>query len=369
MNVVDEDRIRELAAVQGRGAPVVSCYLDVDGRRLPRPLDVEHELERTLRRARANGNGAAVADDLDRIERFVRGGLDRSRTRGLAVFSCAADDLWEVVELPVSVRSQIVVGPAPALGQLEMVVEELRPVGVLLADRAKARVLVFEMGELTERSDLVGEQARDWDQKGEKERGDHAGHLDDLTHRHLRRAAEATWELFHQHEFTHLTVGAPDDLRSELEAALHPYLRERLAPPIGVPVGASVDEIRQAALRLEGEVERAEEAARVEELRAAAATGRGATGLAEVLGALSARRARLLLVSDGYEEQGWRCARCELLAPVGPACPACGSAMQALDDVVQEAVDVALAQSCRVEVCVGNADLDVLGRIGATFRY
>jgi len=38
-------------------------------------------------------------------------------------------------------------------------------------------------------------------------------------------------------------------------------------------------------------------------------------------------------------------------------------------DVVEEAVEEALAQSCEVEICVGNADLDVLGGIGALLRY
>jgi hypothetical protein len=43
--------------------------------------------------------------------------------------------------------------------------------------------------------------------------------------------------------------------------------------------------------------------------------------------------------------------------------------MEELDDVVEEAIDEALSQSCRVEICVGNADLDVLGRVGALLRY
>ena len=38
-------------------------------------------------------------------------------------------------------------------------------------------------------------------------------------------------------------------------------------------------------------------------------------------------------------------------------------------DVVEEAVDLALPQSCRVDVCIGNADLDVIGRVGALLRY
>jgi len=57
------------------------------------------------------------------------------------------------------------------------------------------------------------------------------------------------------------------------------------------------------------------------------------------------------------------------LATVGRQCATCGAEMVHVADVVEEAVEAALGQSCRVEVCNGNADLDVLGRIGALLRY
>jgi hypothetical protein len=43
--------------------------------------------------------------------------------------------------------------------------------------------------------------------------------------------------------------------------------------------------------------------------------------------------------------------------------------MHRLGDVVEDAVEDALSQGIRVTICVGNADLDVLGRIGAFLRY
>ncbi len=43
--------------------------------------------------------------------------------------------------------------------------------------------------------------------------------------------------------------------------------------------------------------------------------------------------------------------------------------MTHLADVITDAVDTALGQGCHVEVCVGIADLDVLGRVGALLRY
>ena len=57
-----------------------------------------------------------------------------------------------------------------------------------------------------------------------------------------------------------------------------------------------------------------------------------------------------------------------LLAATGPQCPVDGAAMDHLDDAVAAAVEAGLLQG-RVEVCVENADLDVLGRIGALLRY
>jgi hypothetical protein len=43
--------------------------------------------------------------------------------------------------------------------------------------------------------------------------------------------------------------------------------------------------------------------------------------------------------------------------------------MDQVDDVVEEAVEEALNQSCRLAICRGDADLDVLGRIGALLRF
>jgi peptide chain release factor subunit 1 len=54
---------------------------------------------------------------------------------------------------------------------------------------------------------------------------------------------------------------------------------------------------------------------------------------------------------------------------VGRSCTRCGGEMGPIDDIVEEAVEEALAQGCRIDVCVDNADLDCVGRIGAFLRY
>ncbi len=92
-------------------------------------------------------------------------------------------------------------------------------------------------------------------------------------------------------------------------------------------------------------------------------------GLPDVLAAVTAHRVDQLLVSAGYAEAGWRCRGCGHLGVVGRRCPTCSDELIPVDDIVEQAVEVALGQRCQVEICVDNPDLDVMGRIGALLRY
>jgi len=368
---ITEDAIRSLAGYKGEGAPVTSCYVDVDGSRHVRWQDVLHSVQPLLREALQRHHGeTSVCNDLQRIEEHLKGGIDRSRTRGLAIFSCSADGLWEVVELPVPVRTQVVVNHTPAVRQLELVVDEYERFGLLLADRQRARVLVYELGELVESDDVFDLLPRDEDHDNSTRPENVQAHRDEAVQQHLRHAAAAAFKVFKDHEFDRLIIGAPDDIAGDLESQLHPYLRERVVARCAISVGASDDEIRTAALAVEADVERQKEAEAVARLRDEVGAGRrGVAGLDDTLRALVERRVETLLVSSGYATPGWRCGSCAYVGRVGRTCPVCSTEMDAVDDVVEEAIEEALAQSCEVEICEGNADLDVLGRIGALLRY
>lgn len=371
MAALSQDVIRTLASFKGGDDPVVSVYLDVDGRRFVRPRDYELHLEALLRRAAEQANGHAPVEDLRRIEAHVKAGLDRHRTRGVALFSCAPGGLWSVVELPVAVRNQVVVNATPHIRQLEGVLDNNERFGVLLADRQRARMFVFELGEVVDKSELFDVLPRHEDDRGDWDKDHVRDHAAEAAHQHLKRAADVAFSVFQEQDYDHLIVGAPDDIANELERLLHSYLKDRLAARINVPVNATVPAIREAALEVESRVEREKEARLVAKLRDAVGSGNGGVaGLAPVLAALVERRVDTLLVSDGYEAPGWRCHSCGHVAVRGPACPVCPSSTMAMvDDVVEEAVEEALGQSCKVEVVVGDADLDVLGCIGALLRF
>jgi peptide subunit release factor 1 (eRF1) len=367
MAALSRDVVRRLAGVRGNG-PVVSLYLDVDGRRHVRPQDYEAEYDRLQRELPAAQRDAARRD-LDRVERLVKGGLDRKHTRGLVVFSSAAGDLWETVALPVPVRSQLVVDENPHVAQLEGILEANQRFGVLLVDRQRARMFVFELGELVDKSELFDELPRHEDEGDDVDRDQVRDHQAAAAHHHLRHAARVAFAVSQEQQLDHLIIGAPEEISRSVERELHPYLKQRVAARLNVPVNARDDAIRHAALEVEAGVQREREAGLVSKLREGVGSGNGAVaGLDPVLGALSERRVATLLVSDGYETEGWRCDTCGLRSK-GPACPTCGAQMHKVTDVVEEAVEEAITQACHVEVCVANADLDVMGRIGALLRF
>jgi peptide chain release factor subunit 1 len=379
--VISEDRIRELAGRRS-STVVTSCYLDVDGRRHPRHADYEAQLEHLVRdgRERAAGFGPeaarSVAADLDRIGAWVRGGFDRSRVGGLAFFACSDDGWFEVVESPLPVGNGIVVNHTPHVRPLESVLQAYEGFAVLLVDRQRARLFRFELGELIENIDLFEAALRSTSAAagtGHPAQGSRGAAVERRTgeaaHRNLKQAAEVTFTALQQRPVDHLILGGPHEVVVEFEGLLHPWIRDRVVDRLAIPATAGADEVRQAALCVEAAVARRNEAALVDRLRDAVGTGAGVAGLEATLAVLVERRVDLLLVSDGYETEGWRCRSCRYLGPLGRRCPVCANEMDLVGDVVEEAVEEALANKCRVQMVRENADLDVLGRIGALLRF
>ena len=376
--MISEDRIRALAGHRG-SCVVTSCYLDVDGRRHPRHTDYETQLDHLVREAREKAAGfgpeavRSVAGDLDRITSWVRAGFDRSHLRGLAFFACSADGYFEVVESPLPVSNDIVVNHTPHVRPLEAILQAYERFAVLLVDRQRARLFRFELGELTEHTEVFDAVPRGGDQAGHPTQGSRGArvqrHSDEVAHRHLKHAAEVTFGELQLRPVDHVILGGPHEVVAELEGLLHPWVRDRVADRLVIPTTAGPDEVRQAALTVESAVARRSEGALVERLRDAVGTGGGVAGLEATLGALVERRVEMLLVSDGYATEGWRCRSCRYLGPFGRRCPICDNNMDLVADVVEEAVEEALANKCRVQIVRENADLDVLGRIGAVLRF
>jgi peptide chain release factor subunit 1 len=177
---------------------------------------------------------------------------------------------------------------------------------------------------------------------------------------------------FRRDPFDRLLVGAPQELATDVEAHLHPYLRERLAGRVHVDVeNSSPEDVLRAALPVIEEDARRREREALDRLADGVSKGRGAAGLDDVLGAVNERRVEVLLVDDGFDASGVVCPSCGWVGGDGPKrCPVDGAELEQRDDVTENAVELALAQSAEVLVVRHDEELAVAhGGIGAVLRF
>ena len=379
MEVLSAELVQRLARWRGgNGHGVITLYLNVDGRENIRPEDYQAHLDALIREAVAKDRRPEVSDTLARVSDFVTNQFERQNFRGLAVFA-DAQDLWEVVALPVPVNDHLVVNMTPHVRQLETILDEYESTGVLMTDRQRARLMVIELGRVVEREEVIDPLPRHDDDKGDWEKDHVKTHAAAVAQQHFRHAAQSMFDLYQRHHFNHLVLCVADELSGDIKRQLHDYLAQRVVGCTSTPLTASDDEVIAMAHELTQAAERRREGEYVDRLRAGLSTpgpsgksqadSSAVAGLDPTLEAIYEKRVETLLVSHGFVAEGWRCTDCNYIATVGRKCRMCGSSMTLVEDVIEEAVEDALGQKCRVEFCADNADLDVMGRIGALLRF
>lgn len=360
--------VRELAA--RRGDPfMVSFYADVDGRRSPRPSDLEPRIEHLFRRARAEAARAgeaassALEADLAAIGGWLAGGLDRRQTRGLAAFSCARQGFFLGVRLLEPVPDQVALDRIPHLGALLEAQARARPSLVVLVDRTRSRLLEIEAGVVHERPGPIDDGARRVDD--EVELGGFDRLREEASRRHLRRVAAALDVARAARPYAWLLLGGPeaDGLASELRRAGSPSTIGQ----VQVAMSAPAREVSELAGGRRDELERR----RQEELVNALVERAGVDaclGLEATLWAIAEGRAAMVVVVPHLDGDGWRCPACGALTGVEGRCRRCGGVLERVADLREAAIAEVVCEGGEVEVAE-VAGLAAHEGLGAFLRF
>ncbi len=243
------------------------------------------------------------------------------------------------------------------------------PIGILVVDRSRFRLVVLDGDELTEPAAGADDLLRDYDTSP---RGDVTAHLDEHVAQHVRAATRAVVAVADAVPFAGLVLGGNAELVAAVSARLPAALGELAEVEVGLDPAADLPTLRAVAGRAAERATVRLEAAAVAALRERAWAGSprpAALGLDAVADAAAADRVDVLLVSTGFSRPGWVCGTCGHRRSVGPRCPGCGVRMDAVDDVVGSVVAQVEAFGGTVRWCERSADLDVVGRIGALLRF
>jgi hypothetical protein len=376
-NEITPERLRRLAGTKTGDGKVLSVFMNLDpsqfGTAPARSSQVRSLLDRAALLVRedeglSHGEREALKADLARVERLLEGDLDAKGAHGLAVYSSSAANLFEVLRLGTPVDYDVVIADTPCIEPLTRMPPS-ESWCVLLANRRVARLFCGTPPALEEialvQDDVHGQHDQGGWSQARYQRG-----IDKEVADHLRHTAETAFERLKDRLPTGMLVGGPQELIGDLEAALHPYLAERLAGRIDLDVeNSNADQVIAAAmLHIQAAVRTREDDA-LARLVQGFSTGGAVGGLPDVLRVLQERRVEALLVDRGFREPGRLCPTCELLASEGDTCPIDGSALDPVADVVEAAVERAITQSADVLVLDDRPELGPHRHIAAVLRF
>jgi peptide chain release factor subunit 1 len=310
----------------------------------------------------------ALRADVERVREVLNGDVAANGTRAVAVFACQPEDLLEVVSLRHPLGSRVVLGETP---YVEPLVHEgaAERWCVLLANRRVARLFTGD-GEQLEETDRIEDDVHRRHDQGGWSQSNYQRSVDKDVEDHLVHTAEVAFALYKRRGFDRLLVGAPEELVGDLEAKLHPYLRERLAGRVSCDVEhTNVDQVQACAGERITEHVRAVEREALDRLTEGVGRGeRGAAGLSAVLAALNEARVETLLIAPGFSAPG-HCDRDTGMLYATEEEAAQAASAEPVPDVVERAIEKAIEQSAAVIGVRHHDDLGPLGGIGAVLRY
>jgi peptide subunit release factor 1 (eRF1) len=373
--VIVRERLRELARFRPEGHKVLSLYVNLDPSEFPTPRDRSVELESLLdvvegslrEDSLEHAQREELKRDLERVRAYFAREFDAKGTRGVVVFCASGAGLFEVVRLPRPISSGVVIDDSPFIEPLTTL-PGADGYCVLLINRQVARILVGGAERMREVANIV-DDVHGWHDQGGWSQARYQRGIVKETRDHVKHAADELFRHFKQGTVQRLIIGAPDELRSEIEARLHSYLRERIVGRIDIDVRSSPAAVAKEVAEIIERDERERERAWLDRLQSELGrNARGVAGLADTLNALNERRVEAILLHQGFRAEGWATPGADFLATEPGSSPS-GEQLQKRDDVIEAALESALEQSAEVVVVRHHRDLQALGSIGAVLRY
>lgn len=397
-----EETLQRLAAVAPTTQPFVSAYVDLspDLRAGTRPFGggdedaprrswrrtAEPELghvrpgivqarallgERKGLLAGPGPESESFAADADRILRYLEDGEFDPSAQGIALFACAAENVWEVIELPVPVETTVAVDRTPLVYPLAYLDDAYDRFVLCLADSQTARVYVVALGR-AEREETIDGPAINYKMTGGWSQRRIQQRIENAVSDHIREVARRLEEIAFSEEIPHIVLAGDEIVYTEFKNHLSPQAWQRVLSIERLDTKSPEHEAVARALEIVQAAERdeARDIAR-QALDETLAGALGAAGVEAVAHALRLGAVDTLVVDKGFHERGWRCE--EDPSQIGgngapESCPVVPGAAEPAD-LREEMTALALQSGARVEFVENSEELARMGGVGALLRW
>jgi peptide subunit release factor 1 (eRF1) len=260
----------------------------------------------------------ALSADLTRVLQYLEEPNRLPHARAIAIFASQGLDLFEVLPLPHVHRSRLAIDHEPLVRELVALDEEFGTILVVVYDRTAARffeVTAYDSVELTSLAATDASRAGKFHGASQRQvmaragtpsgsAGEHNYHMRIRTEKQ-RFYAQIADRIFHIHRvrpLAGLLLGGMGVDAGAVIPHLHSYLHDLVMGVVKLnPKKATKAEVREAALALREERERAWERAHADALKDGVPEGWAVNGIGPTLKALTTGQVRTLL-ADGLDD-------------------------------------------------------------------
>jgi len=379
MKLSSREQIEALNKFKSRDFLTTSFYLDTDkSRRTKKEINLAFKnligknRDQVDKMDISREKRESLHKDLDKINRFFKQNSASYKYPGLAMFSCAREDLWQAFNLPNAPRNTIVFDQTPYIRPLSVVIDEYNRICTLLIDRREAAWYEIFMGEITPLKQLttdVPAKVREGGWKGyESKRIER--HIATLLREHFKNVAQITFNLFKKNHFDWLFLGCKDEHCAEFEPLLHPYVKNSLRGRIKAKPNDPEDRVLKESLQLEKKLKKEEEDEIVDRLISELEKGGLAvSGINDTLKKINRGEVQTLVVTRFFSKLGKICPKCNFLFLDELRCPSCRIKTERVVDVIDEAVEASIDKNSNLKHIHPPSKLRRYGNIGAILRY
>ena len=375
--MIDREFLKRLASYRNDDGLLLTACLStsrLDDWRQTAPTFLNSEFGRIQKeRDPAKDKKRELEEDFAKVLNVLQYEVDQ-HTQGLVVVADSSQGLFERVQLPLRLKNRLIVEPYPYIRPLVHALAVMEPFLVVRVSRDDSSIYLVDWWRLTREDDFSGPYLR----SGDRETGDvpvkeyyAAARQESLVDQHFKDVSAALDHLLDETSVRRVALCGQHDIAAKFRKALSARAHARVVAEISCDAAASLNQLLVAARE-------AIRDARISELSQVAQhvydglgpQGLGVAGFDQTLQSLALGQVQTLLVERGYRPPGCMCLQGDMVRMLlEPSCPVCGGQVVPLDDVLGEAVRLAVLQGADVEVVERVNLLHEMGGVAAQLRF
>jgi peptide subunit release factor 1 (eRF1) len=245
------DQLDRLAAFEPQDAPVLSLYLNLAADQHGRD-NFETFIRKALPdRQRAFREGSREREsfdrDMQRIQDYLSVEVNRS-ANGLALFACAAADLFEPIQLQVPLSEHsLYVASMPHLYPLASLVDRYPRYAAVVLDTNRARIVVFSLGEVERKQEIENVKTRRSTMGGWSQ-ARYQRHTENFHLQHVKEVVDALDKIVSAENIQPIIVAGDAVVVPMVKEQLPHRLRERLVDTVNLDKRVAESDLLESTL-------------------------------------------------------------------------------------------------------------------------